>query len=245
MKDKICVVTGATRGIGRAIATELATNGGTVIGTSTTDEGVERITNMFKQLSAKGEGVRLDVKSPNEIARFCDHVEKNYGTTSVLVNNAGISRNNLLLRIKEEEWDDLINTNLKSVYSLCRLFVRGMIKQRSGRIINISSVVGAVGNIGQTHYSAAKAGIIGFSKSLALETAGRNITVNVVAPGFISTDMTAELDSNVKDQLLAQIPMKRMGSTQDIANAVLFLASPLSSYVTGTTLYVDGGMLRR
>lgn len=244
LTDKVCLVTGATRGIGRAIAESLAAQGGIVIGTGTSDEGAELISNYLQAAGAKGAGMRLVVSDTAAITEFHAEVAKNYGVVSVLVNNAGISRNNLLMRIKDPEWDEVINTNLNSVFRLCRICVRGMMRQRDGRIINISSVVGAVGNIGQAHYAATKSAVGGFSKSLALEVATRNVTVNVVAPGFIETDMTNDLDERVKENLMSTIPMSRMGTAQEVANAVVFLASPQSSYITGTTIFVDGGMIR-
>ncbi len=244
LTDKICVVTGATRGIGRAVTTALARQGGIVVGTGTTQEGAQQITEYLAQAGARGEGMRLLVNDTDSIVEFHAEVEKKYGTASVLVNNAGISRNNLLMRIKDAEWDEVIDTNLSSVFRLCKIFVRGMMKQRDGRIISISSVVGAVGNAGQTHYAATKSALLGFSKSLAMEIATRNVTVNVVAPGFIDTDMTNALNEKIQENLLGNIPMGRMGSADEVAHAVSFLASPHSSYITGSTIFVDGGMIR-
>ncbi len=244
LTDKVCLVTGATRGIGRAITTALAAQGGTVIGTGTSDQGAHQISTDLQAANLRGEGMQLDVNDINSITEFQARVEKKYGAVSVLVNNAGISRNNLLMRIKDNEWEEMINTNLNSVFRLSKLFMRGMMKQRNGRIINISSVVGSVGNVGQTHYAAAKSAIVGFSKSLAMEIATRDVTVNVVAPGFIDTDMTNSLNEKVQQNLLSNIPMGRMGTPEEVANVVVFLASPQSSYITGSTFYVDGGMLR-
>ena len=245
LENKICLVTGATRGIGQAIALKLAEQGGTVIGTGTTQKGANAITETLSAVSSASHGQILDVTDSVSVELLASDIQERFGPVTVLVNNAGISRNNLLVRIKDDEWDQIINTNLNSVYRVSKAFLRGMMKQREGRIINIASVVGAVGNIGQAHYAAAKAGLVGFTKSLAMETASRNITCNVVAPGFIETDMTNELDEKVTEHLLAQIPAGRMGTPQDVANAVAFLASPLSNYMTGTTIYVDGGMTRR
>ena len=245
IKDKVCLVTGATRGIGRAIAQELATQGGIVIGTGTTEHGAQLISGYLAESGSVGEGVELNVNDDGAITELSDYIEKTYGTVNVLVNNAGISRNNLLIRIKDDEWNEVVNTNLNAVFKVCKTFVRGMMRQREGRIINLSSVVGTVGNIGQAHYAATKAAVVGFSKSLAMEVATRNVTVNVVAPGFIDTDMTNSLSESVHEHLLGNIPMGRVGTVQEVAATVLFLASPHSSYITGTTIYVDGGMVRR
>lgn len=244
LAGKVCLVTGATRGIGRAIAEALAKNGATVIGSATTATGAQAISNYLTDLNASGEGICLDVTDSSRIESVAKHIADKYETVTVLVNNAGISVENLLVRMKEEEWDRLIDTNLKSVFRLSKIFVRGMMRQREGRIINISSVVGLGGNLGQSHYAAAKAGMIAFSKSLALETATRNITVNTVVPGFIETDMTSRLNDTTKEHILAQVPVGRMGTPEEIAHAVVFLASPASSYITATTLVVDGGMTR-
>ena len=244
LAGKVCLVTGATRGIGRAIAEALAKNGATVIGSATTATGAQAISNYLTDLNASGEGICLDVTDSSRIESVAKHIADKYETVTVLVNNAGISVENLLVRMKEEEWDRLIDTNLKSVFRLSKIFVRGMMRQREGRIINISSVVGLGGNPGQSHYAAAKAGMIAFSKSLALETATRNITVNTVVPGFIETDMTSRLNDTTKEHILAQVPVGRMGTPEEIAHAVVFLASPASSYITAATLVVDGGMTR-
>ncbi len=240
----VCLVTGATRGIGRAIAEQLGSEGNIVVGTGTTDDGAARISEYLESASCEGEGLRLNVTVQEDVQQLSRYIGKKYGKVSILVNNAGISRNSLLMRMREDEWNAVLNTNLTSVYRLCKIFVRDMIRQRFGRIINISSVVGTVGNIGQSHYAATKAGVMAFSKSLALETAARNVTVNVVAPGFIETDMTKELSSPIIADLMKKIPARRMGTPQQVAHAVAFLASTNSSYITGTTLYVDGGMIR-
>ena len=244
LAGKVCLVTGATRGIGRAIAEALANQGATVVGSATTETGAQAISNYLADLNASGEGICLDVTDSSRIESVAKHIADKYDTVTILVNNAGISVENLLVRMKEEEWDRLIDTNLKSVFRLSKIFVRGMMRQREGRIINISSVVGLGGNLGQTHYAAAKAGMIAFSKSLALETATRNITVNTVVPGFIETDMTSRLNDTTKEHILARVPVGRMGTPEEIAHAVVFLASPASSYITAATLVVDGGMTR-
>ena len=244
LSDKVCLVTGATRGIGRAVAESFAAEGGVVIGTGTTDSGAAQISEYLKTAGASGEGMRLDVNDVDSIVELQAKIQEKYGAVSVLVNNAGISRNNLVMRIKDAEWEEIIETNLNSVYRMCKTFMRGMMRQRYGRIINISSVVGHIGNIGQAHYAASKSAILGFSKSLAMEIATRNVTVNMVVPGFIDTDMTNELDERVRENLLNNIPMGRMGQPEEVANAVVFLASSQSSYITGSTIFVDGGMIR-
>jgi 3-oxoacyl-[acyl-carrier protein] reductase len=240
---KIVLVTGASRGIGRAIAESFAAAGATVIGTATTDDGAKNIENYLQAAGANGVGRRLDVRDLDSCEKTLDGIEKEFGPIGILVNNAGITRDNLLMRMKEEEWDDIMNTNLKSIFRLSKLVCRGMMKARSGRIINITSVVGTMGNAGQTNYAAAKAGIVGFSKSLARELGSRNITVNCVAPGFIDTEMTQILPEEQKKALTNQIPLARLGDSGDIAGATLFLASDLAAYITGATLHVNGGMV--
>ena len=240
---KIVLVTGASRGIGRAIAESFAAAGATVIGTATTDDGAKNIENYLQAAGANGVGRRLDVRDLDSCEKTLDEIEKEFGPIGILVNNAGITRDNLLMRMKEEEWDDIMNTNLKSIFRLSKLVCRGMMKARSGRIINITSVVGTMGNAGQTNYAAAKAGIVGFSKSLARELGSRNITVNCVAPGFIDTEMTQILPEEQKKALTKQIPLARLGDAGDIAGATLFLASDLAAYITGATLHVNGGMV--
>jgi 3-oxoacyl-[acyl-carrier protein] reductase len=232
-------VTGASRGIGKAIAERLAGDGFFVVGTATTENGAEAIS---AYLGENGKGLRLDVADADSIAEVIKTVNDEFGAPAVLVNNAGITRDNLLMRMKDEEWDAIINTNLASVFRMSKAVLRGMMKARTGRIISISSVVGSTGNAGQANYAAAKAGIVGFSKSLAKEVGSRNITVNVVAPGFIDTDMTKELGDDIKASLLASIPLERLGAAEEIAHAVSFLASPGAAYITGETLHVNGGM---
>ena len=243
MPDKtIALVTGASRGIGRAIATRLGADGMTVIGTATSDGGAEAISAYFKEAGIEGEGMKLDVSDAESVNEVVSAITDKYGAVTVLVNNAGITRDNLLMRMKPEEWDAVINTNLSSLYRVCKACIRGMMKARGGRIINIASVVGSSGNAGQTNYAAAKAGMLGFTKSLAQELGSRNITVNAVAPGFIDTDMTRELPEAQREALLAAIPLGRLGAAEEVAAAVAFLASDDAAYVTGTTLHVNGGM---
>ncbi len=241
-EQRIALVTGASRGIGQAIADALGKNGCTVIGTATTENGADAITAHLQEQGVSGEGMRLDVTDPESVDAVIKAIGETYGTPTILVNNAGITRDNLLMRMKEEEWQAIIDTNLTSVYRVSKACLRGMMKARFGRIINIASVVGASGNAGQTNYSAAKAGIFGFSKSLAREVGSRGITVNAVAPGFIDTDMTRDLPDEQRKALLDTIPLGRLGSPQEIAAVVAFLASEPAAYVTGETLHVNGGM---
>ena len=242
LNEKLVLVTGASRGIGRAIALTLGGAGATVIGTATSEEGAANITKTFNENSILGRGIKLDVKDNEQISDLLKGINENYGSVDILINNAGITRDNILIRMKEDEWDDIINTNLTSVYKMSKAVLRGMIKKKSGRIISITSVVGAMGNAGQANYAASKAGIIGFTKSLAREVGIRGITVNAIAPGFIKTDMTDALSDNQKEALTAQIPMGRLGSVNDIAKAVLFLAEDSGSYITSQTIHVNGGI---
>ena len=242
LSDEVALVTGATRGIGRAIAMELVRRGAVVVGSATTAAGAENISLAINEAGGRGEGCILDVGDDAAIARVVDDIVNRYGTISILVNNAGITRDNLLMRMKDDEWDGVIRTNLTSVYRVSKSCIRGMMKARKGRIINIASVVGATGNAGQTNYAAAKAGLMGFTKSLAREVASRGITVNAVAPGFIDTDMTRDLPDTQRTALLQQIPLARLGQPQEIAAAVAFLASQSAAYITGETLHVNGGM---
>ncbi len=239
MTKPIALVTGASRGIGRAIAERLAQDGFFVVGTATTDSGADAIANF---LAENGTGKKLNVADSASVTDFIKAVNDEIGTPTVLVNNAGITRDNLLIRMKEDEWDDIINTNLTSVFRMSKAVLRGMTKAKTGRIINISSVVGNTGNAGQSNYAAAKAGILGFTKSLAKEVGSRNITVNTVAPGFIDTDMTRELSEDIKNTLLAGIPLSRLGEAKEIAHTVSFLASEGAAYITGETIHVNGGM---
>lgn len=241
LAQEIALVTGVSRGIGRAIAIELARRGATVVGTATSEAGAQGITQTLAE-HGKVRGIVLNVADAQSIDAALRDIEAHEGACTVLVNNAGITRDNLLMRMKDEEWNDILTTNLSSVFRLSKGVVRGMMKARRGRIINIASVVGVMGNAGQTNYAAAKAGIIGFSKSLAREVGSRGITVNVVAPGFIATDMTAKLPAEQQAQLTGQIALGRLGAPEDIACAVAFLASPQAGYITGETLHVNGGM---
>jgi len=239
MGKQIALVTGASRGIGRAIAERLVKDGFFVVGTATTAGGAEAISAF---LGESGRGLTLNVADPKSVEEVLKSINEDFGAPAVLVNNAGITRDNLLMRMKDDEWDDIINTNLTSVFRMSKAVLRGMMKAKTGRIINISSVVGATGNAGQANYAAAKAGMVGFAKSLAKEVGSRNITVNTVAPGFIDTDMTKELSDDIKNNLLASIPLSRLGDAQEIAHAVSFLASEGAGYITGETLHVNGGM---
>ena len=242
LEGKVALVTGASRGIGRAIAYELGRHGATVVGTATTSAGADGISADFEQQDINGQGMVLDVSQSDSIETVVERIRDQYGAVGVLVNNAGISQDNLLMRMKDSEWDAVINTNLSSVYRLSKACLRGMMKAKAGRIINITSVVGLTGNPGQSNYSAAKAGMIGFTKSLAREIGSRSITVNAVAPGFIDTDMTRALPENQRQALVQQIPLNRLGRTEEVAKAVVFLASEDAGYITGETLNVNGGM---
>ena len=242
MRDRLAVVTGATRGIGRAIALALGRRGATVAGTATTEAGAATITAFLDEAGVKGRGVVLDVTDPAATEAALDTIQKSFGDIAILVNNAGITRDTLLLRMKDEDWDAVLDTNLKAVYRLSKAVLRGMMKVRFGRIINVGSVVGSTGNPGQVNYVAAKAGLAGFTRALAQEVGSRNITVNCVAPGFIDTDMTRVLTDEQKATLLARVPLGRLGAPEDVAEAVAYLASDRAAYVTGTTLHVNGGL---
>lgn len=242
LDGQIALVTGASRGIGRSIALALGQAGATVVGTATSESGAAGIQQAFEAAGIKGRGVVLDVTDAAAIPAVIGAIEKDFGTVSVLVNNAGITRDNLAMRMKDDEWQAVIDTNLKAVFTMSRAVMKGMMKARSGRIINITSVVGETGNPGQANYAAAKAGVAGMSMALARELGSRNITVNCVAPGFIATDMTEALGDAARDALLGQIPLGRLGNADEVAAAVVFLASPGAAYVTGSTLHVNGGM---
>jgi 3-oxoacyl-[acyl-carrier protein] reductase len=241
-ENDVALVTGASRGIGKAIAHALGRAGATVVGTATSEKGAAAIEAALGEASLQGAGLVLDVTDPGSIERTVTEVGERFGAPIVLVNNAGITRDNLMMRMKDEEWDDIIATNLTAVFRMSKAVLRGMMKARRGRIINISSVVGATGNPGQANYAAAKAGIVGLAKSLAREVGSRGITVNTVAPGFIDTDMTRALPEQQREALLAQIPLGRLGSTEEVAEVVVFLASEAAAYVTGETIHVNGGM---
>ena len=242
LNGKLVLVTGASRGIGRAISMTLGNAGATVIGTATSEEGAKNISKIFSDNGILGKGMKLNVTDNNQITELLKAISDEFGSVDILINNAGITRDNILIRMKAEEWDDIIDTNLSSVYRMSKAVLRGMTKKRYGRIISITSVVGAIGNAGQSNYAASKAGIIGFTKSLAREVGVRGITVNAIAPGFIETDMTDNLPVDQKEVLASQIPMGRLGTVNEVAQAVLFLASDSGSYITAQTLHVNGGM---
>jgi 3-oxoacyl-[acyl-carrier protein] reductase len=242
MQDKVALVTGASRGIGAAIAMSLGEKGATVIGTATSEAGAKKISARFAEQGVKGKGMVLNVASQESIDSLMEAVREEFGAPLILVNNAGITKDNILMRMKDDEWFDVIDTNLNSIYRLSKACVRGMTKARWGRIINISSVVGAMGNAGQTNYCATKAGVGGFSRSLAKELGPRNITVNAVSPGFIDTDMTKELPDANRDQILSQVPLGRLGQPEEISAVVDFLAGDTGAYITGENIHVNGGM---
>ncbi len=242
LQDRVCLVTGATRGIGRAIALALGKRQGIVVGTSTTQTGAAAITDYLSGTGINGRGMVLDVTDNDSVEAVVVAVTDEYGPPEILVNNAGITRDNLMLRLREQEWDAVLDTNLKSAYRMTRACLKGMMRAQSGKIINIASVVGVTGNPGQANYCAAKAGLQGLTKSLAQELATRQITVNAIAPGFIATDMTDRLKEEQKNAVLGRVPMKRLGSPDDVAMAAVFLASPMADYITGTTVHVNGGM---
>lgn len=240
--QQVALVTGASRGIGAAIAKALGMQGAVVIGTATSASGAEAITNALQSAGIKGVGMALDVTQPEQVDAVLKQISAEYGDVSILVNNAGITKDTLLMRMKDEDWDAVLNTNLKSVFRMSQAVLRPMMKARQGRIINISSVVGHMGNAGQTNYAAAKAGMTGFTKSMAIEVGSRGITVNCVAPGFIETDMTAELPDDIKSKMLERVAIGRLGHVDEIAATVVFLASPAAAYITGETIHVNGGM---
>lgn len=242
LTGQIALVTGASRGIGQAIAMHLGGLGATIVGTATSQSGADAISTYLTQSQIKGTGMILNVNDAEQVEQVVDAIQKQFGNISILINNAGITRDNLLVRMKDDEWDDIMTTNLKSVFRLSKAVLRNMMKARYGRIISVGSVVGSTGNAGQANYAAAKAGVIGFTKSLAREVGSRNVTVNCVAPGFIDTDMTRALSDEQRQALLTSIPAGRLGSVEDIAHATAFLASPHAGYITGTTLHVNGGM---
>jgi len=242
LSGKVALVTGASRGIGQAISLILGKNGATVIGTATSESGADAISRSFQEHKISGKGFALNVTENDQIENLMKSISDEFGSVDILVNNAGITRDNLLMRMKDDEWNDIMNTNLASVYKMSKAVLRGMMKKKSGRIISIASVVGAMGNAGQTNYSAAKAGIMGFTKSLAREVGPRGITVNAIAPGFIKTDMTDDLPEEQKEFLANQIPLGRLGTVEEIAESVLFLSGESGAYITAQTLHVNGGM---
>ena len=242
LSGKVALITGASRGIGQAISLVLGKNGATVIGTATSESGANAISKTFQESGIPGKGFALNVTENDQIENLMKSIGDEFGSVDILVNNAGITRDNLLMRMKDDEWDDIMNTNLASVYKMSKAVLRGMMKKKSGRIISIASVVGAMGNAGQTNYSAAKAGIMGFTKSLAREVGPRGITVNAIAPGFIKTDMTDALPEEQKEFLASQIPLGRLGTADEIAESVLFLSGESGGYITAQTLHVNGGM---
>ncbi|GGJ90593.1 3-oxoacyl-ACP reductase FabG [Pseudomonas matsuisoli] len=242
LQGKVALVTGASRGIGQAIALELGRRGAIVVGTATSDAGAEKITGTLTQNGIKGVGMTLDVSDTASVSSVLDAIQQQFGAPLILVNNAGITRDNLMLRMKDDEWFGVIDTNLNSMYRMTKAVLRGMTKARWGRIVNVGSVVGAMGNVGQANYAAAKAGVEGFSRALARELGSRAVTVNTVAPGFIDTDMTRELGEEQRTQLLAGIPLDRLGQPEEIAKAVAFLASDDAAYITGATIPVNGGL---
>ena len=242
LSGKVALITGASRGIGQAISLILGRNGATVIGTATSESGADAISRTFQENSINGKGFALNVTENDQIEKLMGSISDEFGSVDILVNNAGITRDNLLMRMKDDEWNDIMNTNLASVYKMSKAVLRGMMKKKNGRIISIASVVGAMGNAGQTNYSAAKAGIMGFTKSLAREVGPRGITVNAIAPGFIKTDMTDALPEEQKEFLANQIPLGRLGTVDEIAQSVLFLARESGAYITAQTLHVNGGM---
>ena len=243
LEGSVALITGASRGIGAAVCDTLASNGAAVIGTATSASGAQAISDRLQGLGVTGTGMQLDVTDADAAKQCIGAIEEQYGPVSILINNAGITRDNLFMRMKDDEWDDVISTNLTSVYRMCRLIIKPMVKARKGRIINISSVVGITGNAGQVNYSASKAGVLGMTKSLARELGSRSITVNAVAPGFIESDMTNALPDDQRDKLMGEIALGRLGMPADIAQACLFLASDNASYITGQTISVNGGMV--
>ena len=242
LNEKIVLVTGASRGIGQAIALTLGEAGATIIGTATSVDGAANISKILTENNILGKGMRLNVTDNDQISDLLKNITADFGSVDILINNAGITRDNILVRMKEEEWDEIINTNLSSVYKMSKAVLRGMMKKKAGRIVSITSVVGSMGNSGQSNYAASKAGIMGFTKSLAREVGSRGITVNTVAPGFIQTDMTDALSEAQKEALASQIPMARLGTVDEIAQAVLFLSGEGGAYITAQTIHVNGGM---